>query len=226
MAEATQAAVSALDRTSVGSDLPAGLLDTVQAGVFQTVYRGVPFLKSPFDIAIYLQLLWRLKPKTVIEVGAKHGGSALWFADMMAAQGIAPRVLSVDIELIVKFTDPRITFIEGDAKALEAALPASLLDSCEGPFLVVEDSSHRYEDCTAVLSFFHDRLKPGDYIIVEDGVLSQFADGRYAKWKDGPNRAVRDFVAAHPGGYEIDASLCDHFGRNITYNPNGWLRRL
>lgn len=208
-------------------DLPQDLLDTVQAGVFRTVYRGVPFLKSPFDIALYLQLLARLQPRTVIEIGAKHGGSALWFADMMGVQGVPdPRVISVDIELIAKFTDPRITFIEGDAGDLGKVLPASLLDACERPFLVIEDSSHLYEHCSAVLNFFHDRLHPGDYIIVEDGVLSHFADGRYAKFKDGPNRAVSEFLEARPQSYEIDLSLCDHFGRNVTYNPNGWLRRL
>ena len=47
-----------------------------------------------------------------------------------------------------------------------------------------------------------------------------------AKFKDGPNRAVSEFLEARPQSYEIDLSLCDHFGRNVTYNPNGWLRRL
>ena len=47
-------------------------LDTVQAGVFRTRYKGVPFIKSPFDIGIYLQLLSRQRPRTVIEVGAKR----------------------------------------------------------------------------------------------------------------------------------------------------------
>ncbi len=207
--------------------LPRDLLHTVQEGVFRTVYRGVPFLKSPFDIALYLQLLGRLQPRTVIEIGAKHGGSALWFADMMTVHGVsAPRVVSVDIELIAKFTDPRITFIQGDAADLEQALPASLLDACERPFLVVEDSSHLYKHCLAVLNFFHTRLQAGDYIIVEDGVLSHFADGRYAKLQDGPNRAVKEFLDARPESYELDLSLCDHFGHNVTYNPNGWLRRL
>ena len=25
--------------------------------------------------------------------------------------------------------------------------------------------------------------------------------------------------------YAIDTALCDQFGHNVTYNPNGWLRR-
>jgi cephalosporin hydroxylase len=25
--------------------------------------------------------------------------------------------------------------------------------------------------------------------------------------------------------YRIDEALCDFYGRNVTYAPNGWLRR-
>ena len=212
---------------SFASDIPQDLLDSVQKGVFRTFYRGVFFLKSPFDIGIYMQLLSKLKPRSVVEIGCKHGGSALWFADMMTAQGVAdPKVVAVDIEPAVKFTDPRITFLKGDAGRLQDVLPRSLLKSLPRPLMVVEDSSHRYQESTAVLNFFDEWLRPGEYIVIEDGSVSHFQDGRYAKFEDGPNRAVRDFLTAHPDGYEIDLQLCDHYGRNVTYNPNGWLRRL
>lgn len=212
---------------SFESDIPQGVLDSVQNGVFHSVYRGVPFLKSPFDIGLYLQLLSRLKPRTVIEVGCKHGGSALWFADMMAAQGAEdPRVVAVDIAPALKFSDPRIEVRQGDAKALGEVLTPEALAALPHPWLVVEDSSHRYPESIAVLTFFDDWLESGDYIVVEDGVVSHFQDGRYAAFEDGPNRAVRDFVGARPYRYEIDVGLCDHYGRNVTYNPNGWLRRL
>jgi cephalosporin hydroxylase len=209
------------------SDLKPELLSTVQAGVFRTVYRGVPFLKSPFDIALYLQLLSRLRPLTVIEIGCKHGGSALWFADMITVQqSTPPRIIAVDIAPAAKLADPRITFLEGEAAALEQCLPPALLEACPRPWLVVEDSSHRYEDSLAVLQFFHSRLRSDDYIVVEDGVVDHFAEPRYAAYDNGPNRAVADFLAIHAEDYEIDLGLCDRYGLNVTYNPNGWLRRL
>ena len=220
-------APSAGNLRSFDSDLPQDLLSSVHAGMFRTMYRGRYFLKSPFEIGIYLQLLWKLKPRTLIEIGFKNGGSALWFADMMTAQGTTDaRVIGVDVEPAVKFSDPRIEFLKGDANRLHEVLPRSLMKGLPRPLLVVEDSSHRYQECTAVLNFFHDWLRPGEYIVIEDGSVSQFADGRYEKFEDGPNRAVRDFLTAHPDGYEIDLELCDHYGRNVTYNPNGWLRRL
>lgn len=208
------------------SRLPGTVINDVQQGVMRTAYRGVPFLKSPFDIALYLQLLHHLRPRTVIEIGTKHGGSALWFADMLDAHEIeGGQVVSVDIRPIAAFRDPRIRFLEGDANALGVPLTDALLAACPHPWLVIEDSSHFYAETTATLEFFHPRLAAGDYIVVEDGVVSQLPADKYGRYENGPNRAVADFLAAHAADYEIDVALCDRYGPNATYNPNGWLRR-
>ncbi len=190
-----------------------------------TVYRGVPCYKSPFDLAIYLQLLARLRPRSVLEIGTKHGGSALFFADMLAADGIDGRVLTVDIDPPAAFYDPRVEVLEGDALDLGSALTDDLLGTLDHPILVVEDSSHQFDACSAVLEFFDRWLHPGDYIVVEDGIVSQLSGRRYERYADGPNRAVAAFLRDRPGRYEIDTSLCDLYGRNATYNPNAWLRR-
>ena len=61
-------------------------------------------------------------------------------------------------------------------------------------------------------------------MIVEDGILG---DMRVAELYDGgPARAVREFVAASAGRWSIDRTFCDYFGRNVTWNVDGWLRRV
>lgn len=209
-----------------GSSVPAETLDRIQLGTLRSVYRNVPFYKSPFDIGLYLQLLSRLAPRTVVEIGASHGGSALWFADMLAAQGIEdPRVVSVDIEAQATFTDPRIRFMQGDARRLEAVLTPELLGDLPRPWLVIEDSSHYFQETIATLDFFHPFLQSGDYIVVEDGVVSQLTGPHYRQYQHGPNRGVFQFLQRHGDSYDIATELCDHYGYNATYNPNGWLRR-
>ena len=211
---------------SFDTAIPPDVLGGIQAGVMRSVYRGVPFYKSPFDIGIYLQLLSRLRPATVIEVGTKHGGSALWFADMMSAAGVAqPRVVSVDIEPQAAFTDPRITFLRGEAARLQDVLDASCLAQLPRPWLVVEDSSHLYDDSLAVLRFFDAHLRAGDVVVVEDGVVSHLPAEFYRRYEHGPNRAVADFLRERGDAYRVDASLCDFYGYNATYNPNGYLIR-
>lgn len=203
------------------------VFDNMQHGVLRSVYRDVRFLKSPFDIGLYLQLLSRLRPQTVIEIGCRFGGSALWFADMMTAHRIVdPQVVSVDIDPQVSFEDPRIRVLTGDAAQLEACLTPELLASCPRPWLVVEDSSHFYQHTAAVLDYFHLLLAEGDYIVVEDGVVYHLNGDHYQQYENGPNRAVADFLARNGSHYLIDTDLCDFYGRNVTYNPNGWLRRL
>lgn len=212
---------------SFATELPDAVVDRMQEGVMKTVYRGVPFLKSPLDIGLYLQLLSRLRPRTVIEIGCRFGGSALWFADMMANHGIAePRVISIDTDPQVRYDDSRIQILTGNAADLGACAPPLTLEQAPHPWLVVEDSSHMYQHTAAVLEFFHSLLRAGDYIVIEDGVVAQLHGEHYRRYENGPNRAVSDFLAKKGAFYRIDTDLCDFYGKNASYNPNGWLQRL
>jgi cephalosporin hydroxylase len=208
------------------SVLKPPVLDDIQWGALNMTYRGVPMLKDPFDLALYTLLIGRLRPRTVIEIGTAYGGSALWFADMLGAHGIAgSRVVSIDIDPRAEVTDDRVEFVRGDAGSLDDVLDQRTMAGLARPLLAIDDGSHMFEDCLAALDFFHRHLRPDDYVVVEDGILSQYSHPKYKQFADGPNRAVSAFLAAHPAEYEIDTSLCDWFGYNVTSNPNGWLRR-
>jgi cephalosporin hydroxylase len=207
------------------SAIPNEVWDSVQHGVMRTLYRGIPFYKSPFDIALYLQLIGRLKPSTIIEVGTKYGGSALWFADTQTSHGLTASVITVDIAPLINFEDPRISVIRGNALSLGEALTRGMLESAPHPWLVIEDSAHLFETSLAVLRFFHEHLLAGDYIVVEDGIVTHLNAPTYRHYEDGPNRAVQTFLLENPDSYIIDSSLCDLFGFNATYNPNAWLSR-
>ena len=204
----------------------ASLLSSIQNGVLKTHYRGRQFLKSPFDVMLYLQLIQKIRPKTILEIGTKEGGSVLWFADMLLAHGIDGRVIGIDINPIPPIHDSRIKLLQGDACHLDQVLSKAFLDTLPHPFLVVEDSAHIFETTDAVLRFFDGYLLSGDYIAIEDGILQFFAEEIYKKYNNGPNRAVVAFLEEHAGQYAVDEYLCDFFGKNVTYNPNGYLRKI
>lgn len=201
------------------SDLPYELLMKIQQGTMAYRHRGIPLLKNPFDLALYPMLLERLQPRTLIEIGSHSGGSALWFAEQLPEL----RVVSIDLQR-PSLEHPRITFLEGDARELHATLSAELMQSIERPLLVVEDSSHLASTTAAVLDFFDPWLRAGEYIVIEDGILTamRVADS----YEGGPLRAIHEFLARTNGRYEIDRSLCDYFGTNVTWNVDGWLRRV
>ena len=198
------------------SEIPYDLLMKIQRGTMAYEYRGVPMLKNPFDLALYPLLLESAKPKTLIEIGSHKGGSAMWFADQRPGM----QVISIDLTP-PDVTHPNVRFLRGDALRLDDVLD---MQSIERPLLVVEDSNHFAQTTTAVLDFFDRWLQRGEYIVIEDGILTAM---RVAEAYDGgPLRAIHEFLARTNGRYEIDRTLCDYFGTNVTWNVDGWLRRV
>ncbi len=122
--------------------LPRETLKQIQSGVHRMKYRGIQMLKNPFDIAIYMQLIWNLKPGTIFEIGTHSGGAATWFGDLLANYGLPGRVISIDLLKPTGVVHPRVTFLNGDARVLEEVLDRNFLESSPHPWLVIEDSSH------------------------------------------------------------------------------------
>ncbi len=206
--------------------LPVHVVRSIQAGILKSTYRGVPCLKSPFDLVLYSELLFKLRPRTIVEIGTASGGSALWFSDLCRSYGGEPtRVLSLDLRPPKGLEIEGVTFLQGDVHRLGDSELPDLLARAERPLFVVEDGPHTYDGCLAALRFFDPYLHPGEYIVVEDGIVGELGPG-YEHFADGPRRAIATFLAEHPGRYEIDVEACDRFGPNVTWNPNGYLRRL
>ena len=215
-----------IERLAAGSALRRPSLEWIQDGTMRYTYKGVPTCKNPFDLALYQMLLWQQKPRTLIEIGSKWGGSALWFADVLRSFGVDSEIHSVDITP-PSISVPGVTFHRGDGRDLATTLPANLMESLPRPIMVVEDADHHCETVLAVLRFFDHWLATGEYIVVEDGIVDDLYDAQYvAKLMGGPRRAIELFLRDRGQHYEIDTSLCDYFGTNVTWNVNGYLRRF
>ena len=215
--------IPTLERT-YNTSLPFDVLQSIQPALHDYKYRGVPMLKNPFDMSLYPVLLWELKPKTIFEIGSKSGGSALWFGDMLNNFGIDGHIYSGDIVKVTEVSHPRVTFMEANGRALEKTFTPEFLKNLPRPWLVIEDADHAYETSIATLNFFHQWLKPGEYIVVEDGIISDLQ--RDASFNSGPHKALKEFLPQHVREYEIDANYCDFFGYNTTWCTNGFLKRI
>lgn len=206
------------------NDLPYDGLMAIQSGTMAYSYRGIETFKNPFDLAIYPLLLEKLRPRTIIEIGSHKGGSALWFADQMTLRGLDCHVHSVDINPVVGLFDPRLSFYSCDGKDLANTLTGAMFEAMPRPWLIIEDADHRYETVLANLRFFAPHLHSGDYVVVEDGVLSQM--GVADVYGGGPLPAIHHFLVEQTGRFETDRILCDWFGHNMTWNFDGYLRCL
>src|SRR6185503_8249750 len=95
-----------------------------------------------------------------------------WFADQAGLLGLGLEVLSIDLEVPAAAAMPSVTFLRGDARELGAVLPPSRMSTLLRPLMVVEDSSHMAATTAAVLEFFDPWLRSGEYIVIEDGIVS------------------------------------------------------
>ncbi|MGJ4925556.1 CmcI family methyltransferase [Bradyrhizobium sp. HKCCYLS2038] len=211
---------------SFSSALPDDVLIALLKGSLGYRYKGRAMLLNPLDMANYLALLGQLKPTAVIEVGSLEGGRTLWLADTMAALGLPVRVISIDLLPRDHGGHPGIDARVGDARHLAKVLPPEEVRSLGHPLLVIEDSAHDEDTCTAVLDYFDPLLAAGDYVVVEDGAFRSDGDSQLGSTSlSPPSRAIDAFLSRRAADYEIDAAYCDRFGYNATFNFNGWLRR-
>jgi len=185
----------------------------------RTTYFGIPTLKNPLDFWVYQEMLTARPPDVIIEIGNKYGGSALALAHLLDLIGKG-RIIAIDIdhaELSPKAkAHPRIEFIEGDACALVDNVKRQIPEGAD--VLVIEDSSHTYQNTLDVLRAYSGLTQQGAYFIVEDSICHH---GLNVGPDPGPFEAIEDFVAENPD-FEIDRSKESFL---ITWNPKGFLRR-
>ena len=212
----------------VAEVFPRHLLMSIYNGIVYYQYRGVPCLKSPFDFAIMSLLLWNVKPRTIIEIGTNAGGAALWFADQLKVFGINGMVHSLDNNQdrpnpMEPPQQDNIKYYIGDAHNLGTIFSPEWIAAQPRPILVNEDSSHNAETSLAVLRWWDKWAAVGEYAIVEDGNTNVIIPGGHPD--GGPLAAIHTFIGETGDKYVIDRGYCDAFGPNVTYFPDGYIRR-
>jgi cephalosporin hydroxylase len=184
----------------------------------QVYYRGVRTLKLPSDMWNYQEILSERRIDWVIETGSRHGGSALFFADLLRNAGRGGKVFSLDVQpaLDPKVAgDPDIAFITGDSAdpsvvdAVMAQIPAE-----RGPAFLILDSDHAARHVKRELDAWVPRLRRGDYLVVEDTVVN----GHPVRPDHGPGplEAIRAFRAEHPQSLVPDPARETKFGATFA----------
>ena len=195
-------------------------VNTIDKGHHQVSYRGVNAIRCPFDYVIYQMIISEIKPDLIIEIGTRKGGGAYYMADLLdnIGKGIIHTIDIVDeVEPIVK-EHKRIKFFTDGWENYPIELAKSFTK-----ILVIEDASHMYLDSIGALNKFHSLVSKDSYFIVEDGIVNKL--GLEKKYDGGPLRAIREFLPNHPD-FIVDRKWCDMFGKNATFNVNGYLKKI
>lgn len=183
-------------------------------------YFGIHTLKSPTDAWVYQEIITEIQPDVIVEIGNFKGGSALMLAHMLdnLRKGT---VIAVDqnhsaIEDMA-WNHQRIRWVTGNALEVFNGVK----DRCKNAevVMVIEDSSHEYDNTLNVLRKYSELVTKGSYLIVEDTICHHGLD---VGPKPGPYEATQDFLNENKR-FEVDKS---REGFLITWNPDGYLRRI
>ncbi|MEA3195259.1 MAG: hypothetical protein QOD26_3592 [Betaproteobacteria bacterium] len=185
-------------------------------------YRGVRILKFPSDLWNYQEIFSERRIDWVIETGTRHGGSALYFVDLLQLNGASGRVISIDVDAAANQVGahPRIDFLLGDSGAPEvAAQVRARLPATRGPLFMILDSDHKKAHVLRELAVWVPVLRHGDYLVVEDGCVN--GHPLRPDFGPGPYEAIEEYCAANPSAFERDVPREQKFG--FTFAPRGYL---
>ena len=177
-------------------------------------WRGYPVTKLPNDLFIYQELIHAVKPDYIVETGTAHGGSAVFFADMLELEGHG-EVITIDINFRPNRPDHRrIKYINADSISAFSGVERIV----HGKRVIVTlDSDHQKAHVLQEMELYAPIAT--EYLVVEDtNVNHPVVVGGI---DEGPMEAVVEFLKTHKE-FEIDHAAHKFL---ITFNPNGWLRR-
>ena len=193
---------------------------SIDKGHHKVKYRGIKAIRCPFDYVIYQMIIHEVKPDLIIEIGTRYGGGSLYLADLLdnIGKGVVHAIDIVDnVKPEVK-EHKRIEFFFDGWSNYDISLTKKF-----EKILIIEDASHMYEDTIGVLNKFKDIVSKDSYFIIEDGIVNEL--GMRKKYNGGPLKAIREFLRNN-SDYIVDRKWCDMFGKNATFNVNGYLRKV
>lgn len=192
-------------------------------------YRGVRILKNVIDLWNYQEIFQEHAIEWVLETGTRHGGSALYFADLLAARQAAGLVISIDVEheslqiQIPRDASSRLRLLKGDSGSPAMVdLVDTLVPRKRAPMFVILDSDHRQDHVARELGVYVPWMQAGDYLVVEDTCVN--GHPVRPEYGPGPMEAVAAFLAARPGLLRPDLAREEKFG--CTFAPGGYFVRI
>jgi cephalosporin hydroxylase len=183
-----------------------------------TTWLGVIARKCPFDLFVYQELIFELRPDLVIECGTADGGSAVFLASICELAGHG-EVVTIDLRGGDLPKCPRVSYLQGDTRSVGVLSRLDSFVQGKESVMVILDDDHTRDHVLAELRTYQRFVTPGSYLIVEDTnvnnhpVLPDFGPG--------PMEAVEAFLR-ESSEFSVDRSREKFF---LSFNPNGFLRK-
>jgi len=185
-----------------------------------TYWFGSIVMKCPFDLWVYQEIIYEIKPDLIIECGTAHGGSALYLASLCELLNKG-KVLTIDIHNESKKPlHKRIRYLHGSSISNVIIKKVKQLSKSSKNVLVILDSDHHQEHVLQELKLYSQFVTKGNYLIVEDSNIN--GHPIFNKFGPGPKEAINEFLKK-TDDFEVDHSREKFY---LTFNPGGFLKKI
>jgi len=207
--------------------------------IYNFSWLGRPIIQTPQDIVALQEIIFRIKPDLIIDIGIARGGSIVFFASLLELNALYggnrdAKVLGVEIDLRAHNRSAieasplskRIELIDGSSLNPDVISQVAKLTENEKTVMVCLDSLHTHAHVLAELEVYSKFVTNGSYCIVFDTSIEGMEDSLFKDrpWKtgDSPGSAVKEFLSKEQA-FVIDESINDQLV--FTMNKNGYLKR-
>jgi len=216
-----------------------------QKYLYSFTWMGRPIIQLPDDMFRMQELIYEVKPNLLIETGIAHGGSLIFYAQLLNLFDNS-RVIGVDIDirqhnrLAIENHElfPIIELVEGDS-TYETTI-SKLTDAVASSerVLVVLDSAHDYDHVYRELQIYSQFVSSRSYIVVTDGSQEYLGTTPRSKrdypgyvdtWStNNPKRAAEDFCHDNPDFEIVEPDFPFNEGSinfRVTLWPSAFIRK-
>jgi cephalosporin hydroxylase len=207
--------------------------------IYNFSWLGRPIIQTPQDIVALQEIIFRIKPDLIIDIGIARGGSIVFFASLLELNTLYggnrdAKVLGVEIDLRAHNRSAieasplskRIELIDGSSLEPDVISQVAKLTENKKTVMVCLDSLHTHKHVLAELEIYSKFVTSGSYCIVFDTSIEGMEDSLFKDrpWKtgDSPGSAVKEFLSKEQS-FVIDESIDNQLV--FTMNKNGYLKR-
>lgn len=199
---------------------------------WEVLWFGVPIIQNPYDMVLMQELIFRVRPDTIVETGVAHGGSLIYYASLLQLLGRG-KVIGVDIKIDAHNRDiiethplgRQITLFEGNSVDPSILGRIKKIIRPRERVLVCFDSDHHGDHVYAELNSYKNLVSKGSYMVVFDThipVLRGLRGLRKDYTDNSPMEAVQKFLKKNPR-FSHDPYFEKFF---VSSCPGGFLKKI
>ena len=202
--------------------------------IHQTTWFGEPVLQLPQDMFALQEIIFKTRPKYILELGIAWGGSLLFYSTLMECLG-GERVIGVDIlipddlkQRIGSFgrISERISWIKGSSIEESTLNKIKSIIGNERQIMVVVDTYHTHEHVLKELKLYSPLVGPGCYLVCCDTHIEhipEIVQNRPRPWGKGNNplTAINEFLGENDR-FQVDRQLENKL--LFSLHPGGYLK--